>query len=67
MITGLYSFPIVNFKILLPNFFDKEKYVIYYVSLKLYLRLGLKLNKIHRILEFSQSQWLKQYLDFNTQ
>ena len=44
------------------NFFDKEKYVIYYENLQLYLRLGLKLNKIHCVLEFNQSQCLKSYV-----
>ena len=51
----------------MPSFFGQEKYVIHYENLKLYLRLGLKLKKIHRVLEFNQSQWLKQYVDFNTQ
>ena len=47
------------------TFFDKEKYLLHYEKLQLYLRLGLK--KIHRVLEFNQSQWLKQYVEFNTQ
>ena len=62
-----YNIPIGNVKKLVPTFFDKEKYVIHYEKLKLYLRLGLKLKKIHRILEFNQSQWLKQYVDFDAQ
>ena len=51
----------------MPNFFDVKKYVIHYKNLQLYMRLGLKLKKIHRILEFNQSQWLKPYIEFNTQ
>ena len=35
--------------------------------MQLYLRLGLKLKKIHHALEFNQSQWLKEYVEFNTQ
>ena len=36
-----YNIPTGNVKKLVPNFFDKEKYVIHYENLKLYLRLGL--------------------------
>ena len=53
----------------MPNFFDKERFVIYYENLKLYLRQGLKLKKIHSafVVQFNQSLWLKQYTEFSTQ
>ena len=38
------NIPIGNVKKLVPNFFDKEKYVIHYENLQIYLRLGWKLK-----------------------
>ena len=66
-IADLYNIPIGNVKKLVSNFFDKEKYVIHNENLKLYLGLGLKLKTIHRVLEFNQSQSLRQHVEFNTQ
>ena len=47
--------------------FDKEKYLLHYENLQLYLRLGLKLKQMHLILEFNLSQWLKLLVEFNKQ
>ena len=51
---------------LIPNLGDKVKYVVHYKNLQYYLSLGMKLVKIHKILKFKQSEWLKEYVDFNT-
>ena len=51
---------------LIPNFRNKEKYVVHYRNLKFYLEKGLKVTAIHRILQFSQKPWLAKYIEFNT-
>ena len=51
---------------LVPNLYDKEKYVVHIAALDQALQHGLVLGKVHRVIEFNQSTWLKHYIDFNT-
>ena len=51
---------------LIYNIKDKEKYVMHIKVLKQALNHGLVLKKIHRVIQFSQKDWLKPYIDMNT-
>ena len=52
---------------LVPNLNDKKNYVIHIKASNQALKHGLILEKVHRVIEFNQSAWLKPYIDFNTQ
>ena len=54
-------------KKLAPNLMNKNNYVIHYRNFQIYLELGMTLKKIHRILKFKQKDWMKPYIDFNTE
>ena len=51
---------------LIPNLYDKKKYIIHIRALKQAIDHGLLLEKIHRCIRFRQSAWMKEYIDFNT-
>ena len=51
---------------LIPNLRDKTKYVIHYKNLIQCLKAGLKLKKIHRGIKFIESEWIKPYIEMNT-
>ena len=52
---------------LIPNLGNKTNYVLHYKNLQLYLSLGMKLTKIHKMLKFKQSDWMKKHINFNTE
>ena len=49
------------------NIHNKENYVVHIRALKQALDHGLKLTKVHRVIEFRQEAWLKPYIDMNTE
>ena len=53
-------------KKLVCSLHNKKNYVAHINILKQTLNHGLKLKKVHRVIEFEQEAWLKKYIDFNT-
>ena len=51
---------------LVPNLRNKERYILHIRNLQLYLSLGMKLTRVHKILQFTQKEWMKPYIDLNT-
>ena len=55
-----------NVEKLIPNLRNKKKYVLHYKNLIQCIGLGMKLTRIHRGIKFVESEWLKPYIDMNT-
>ena len=47
------------------NLYDKKNYVVHTRALKQALMHGLKLKKVHKVIQFYQEAWLKPYTDMN--
>ena len=62
-----YDIKVGDVKKLIPNLGNKTKCMLYYRNLQKYLFLEMKLTKIHRVLKFKQSYWMKKCIDFNTE
>ena len=52
---------------LIQSLSDKKNYTIHYITLKLYVSLGMEVKKVHRVLKFKQSLWLRPYMVLNTE
>ena len=54
-------------KKLLLTLEDKEDYVVHYRNLQFYLKQGMKLKRVKRVLEFEQESWMEPYIRMNTE
>ena len=57
----------VSHKKLVCDWTDKRNYLIHYTMLKFYVRHGMVVKQVHRVISFKQNKWLEKYIDFNTQ
>ena len=57
----------IQTKKLICDWCDKKNFLINYRMLKFYIRHGMIVNKVHRIISFRQSRWLEKNINFNTQ
>ena len=51
---------------LVPNLKDKKRYVVHIKAFNHALKHGLKLKKVHLVIEFQQNRWMKAYIMLNT-
>ena len=56
-----------NTKKLICNLQNKKDYVVHINILKQALEHGLKLISVHQVIEFDQEEWLKEYINLNTE
>ena len=54
-------------KTLICDWSDKKTYLFHYRMLKFYDRHGMVVDKIHEVIPYKQSNWLEEYMNFNTQ
>ncbi|XP_064637883.1 uncharacterized protein LOC135497181 [Lineus longissimus] len=51
---------------LVPDLTEKRDYVVHYQNLKYYLKCGMRLRRIRRVLAFEQRCWMHDFVDFIT-
>ena len=54
-------------KKLILDLSTKKNYQVYYKNLEYHMQLGIKIDKVHKILTFYEKDFLKKYIDLNTE
>ena len=52
---------------LVPHLGLRKDYVIHYLELQYYIKLGMVVDEVSEILSFNQTNWLALYIAFNTE
>lgn len=52
-----------NDKKLVATFHERKQYVLHFKNLKLYLQLGMRLNKVHRVMQFKQKAFIAPFIE----
>ena len=52
---------------LITHLGERDEYVIHYLELQYYIKLGMVVDEIYEILLFEQTNWLEPYIRFNTE
>ena len=52
---------------LIPNLYDKEKYVVHHEALRCYLENGMVLKKIHSGISYEERDFMKEFIDINAE
>ena len=59
--TGIYRTPK-----LICDLANKTGYIAHYSTLQEYIKMGVKITKVHRGIQFCQKAWMAEYINFNT-
>ena len=67
-----YPLAVESFKVdgvtkLIPNLYDKEKYVVHHEALRCYLRNGMVLKNIHEGISYEEREFMKKFIDINAE
>ena len=52
---------------LIQSLQEKSGYVLHYLTLQLYIKFGVKVTHLHRVLQFRQCKWMASFVQMNNE